>query len=55
MKSSAKKVELAPYTNLWAAVRGALGWGVFTAALCLVGALAGYWLAYAFKKEEEEK
>lgn len=43
------------YTNLWAAVRGALGWGVFTAALCLVGALAGYWLAYAFKKEEEEK
>ena len=42
------------YTNLWAAVRGALGWGVFTAALCLVGALAGYWLAYAFKKERKK-
>ena len=40
------------YTNIWAAVRGGLWMGVISAALCLIGALAGRLFAYAFKKEE---
>lgn len=42
------------YTNIWAAVRGGLWMGVISAALCLIGALAGRLFAYAFKKEEDE-
>lgn len=42
------------YTNNWAAVRGGLWMGVISAALCLIGALAGRLFAYAFKKEEDE-
>ena len=42
------------YTNIWAAVRGGLWMGVTSAALCLIGALAGRLFAYAFKKEEDE-
>lgn len=42
------------YTNIWAAVRGGLWMGVISAALCLIGALAGWLFAYAFKKEEDE-
>lgn len=42
------------YTGVQAAVQGALIAAVASAALCLVGALAGYWLAYAFKKEDED-
>lgn len=42
------------YTNIWAAVRGGLWMGAISAALCLIGALAGRLFAYAFKKEEDE-
>ena len=42
------------YTNIWAAVRDGLWMGVISAALCLIGALAGRLFAYAFKKEEDE-
>ena len=42
------------YTNIWAAVCGGLWMGVISAALCLIGALAGRLFAYAFKKEEDE-
>lgn len=42
------------YTNIWAAVRGGIWMGVISAALCLIGALAGRLFAYAFKKEEDE-
>ena len=42
------------YTNIWAAVRGGLWMGVISAALCLIGALAGRLFTYAFKKEEDE-
>ena len=42
------------YTNIWATVRGGLWMGVISAALCLIGALAGRLFAYAFKKEEDE-
>lgn len=44
------------YTGLgiWTAVRAGLALGVVSAVLCVIGAVAGRLLAYAFKKEEDE-
>lgn len=43
------------YLNWQAAAVNSLVIGAAAAGLCLLGALAGHWLAYAFKKEEKEE
>ena len=43
------------YLNWQAAVINSLVIGAEAAGLCLLGALAGRWLAYAFKKEEKQE